>query len=144
MHNKPDAHRCSKLEYSRVARSRLSSKKWGEGESLITFAGKVVSFLAPGSVSTDLVAKQKHVYEQRNCQLANELTSTDYPIEKQFSDKGVQVQRVPKIKVHCSWFVGPSCSPYFAAPSLLVKKTSVVLMLDASLLNDNYYFITEV
>ena len=70
----------------------------GEGESLVTFAGKVISFPAPGSVSTDLVAKQKHVYEQRNCQLANELTGTDYPIEKQFSDKGCKSKESPRSK----------------------------------------------
>ena len=39
--------------------------------------------------------------------------------EKQFSDvrKGPK-SRQSKIKVCCSWFVGPTHSPYFAAPSL--------------------------
>ena len=71
--------------------------------------------LAPGSGSTNQIAEQ-------NCQLENELISTDYTSkvgEKQFLDvqKG-RKSTESKIEVHCGRFAGQARSPYLTAPSL--------------------------
>ena len=63
-----------------------------------------------------------------NCQLENELVSVDYTSkvgEKQFSDVWKRHKsRESKIKFCCSWFAGPTRSPYFAGPSLHVQSAS--------------------
>ena len=71
------------------------------------------------------------VHPVKNCQLENELISTDYTSkvsEKQFSHvwNGLK-SRESNVKVHCSWFAGLPSSPYFAAPSLHVQSVPAKL-----------------
>ena len=71
-------------------------------------------------------AEQNHVYMtfcpiSKNCQLENELISTDYTSlvgEKLFSD--VQKNTILRSKFIVAGFAGPAHSPYFAALNLHV------------------------
>ena len=88
----------------------------------------------PCSGGTNQIAERNHMYTRhfvhsaKNCQLENELISVDYTLkvgEKQFSDVRMRRKsRESNIKVCCSWFVGPTRSPYFAALSLHVQSVS--------------------
>ena len=87
------------------------------------------------SGGTNQIAEQKHVYTSTqkkivNSKMSNELISVDYTSkggEKQFLDvrKG-RKSRESKNKVRCSWFAGPTHSPYIdgAPPSLHVQSAS--------------------
>ena len=100
------------------------------GENLLTSAGKVVDFrclalAVPIRLQNEITWTRDILSTQQR--IANSI-STDYNSkvgEKQFSGvrKG-RKSRESKIKIHCSWFAGPTCSSYFAALSLQVQSAS--------------------
>ena len=112
----------------RIALSPGSPQKWGEPGNI---CGKGCQLPPPCSGGTNQIAELNHVYMWHFVHSAKKMStqkwtySIGYTLkvgEKQFLD--VRKRSKSEIKVCCSWFVGPTHSPYSAAPSLHVQSES--------------------
>ena len=109
---------------------RLSPQKRGGGESLVTSAGKVVDFrrlalAEPIRLHNETTCTRDILSTQQKLSTRKSVDYSSKVGEKQFPDvrKG-RKSSDSKNEVLCSWFAGPTRSPYFAAPSLHVQSAS--------------------